>query len=446
VDDEPTAATTVLLGLPGFRLLAVSEHDGELELAVETTAGEAFCQACGVRARLHDRRPTWVRDLPAAGRPVTLVWVKRVWRCRETLCPKVTWTEVAEAVGARMSLTERARLEACRRVGQDADSVAEVARALGTGWGTIMAAVTEHGRRLLDEATDTDRMGRVRALGLDETAFLAANASHPTLFVTGFVDLDRGRLLDVVENRCGASVSGWLAAQHIGWRDGVETVALDPHAGYRSGLLAGFADRTERGLPAPVYVVDHFHAIQLANAAIDDIRRRVQQDTLGHRGRSGDPLYGIRRVLLRGAERLTTRAWDRLFAGLDAGDPHGEVGAAWIAKEDLRRVYAAGNEREARRRLTDLHARCIRSDVPELRRLARTIGRWQTEILAYFHTQHASNGPTEAVNLLVKRIKRVGFGFRNFTNYRLRLLLHCGIAWNTHVTAPIRGRLPRLAA
>jgi transposase len=291
-----------------------------------------------------------------------------------------------------------------------------------------------------------DRMDRVRALGLDETAFLAANTHHPTLFVTGFVDLDRGRLLDVVEDRCGASVSGWLSRQDTGWRDGVQTVALDPHAGYRSGLLTGFADRAARGLAGPVYVVDHFHAIGLANAAIDDIRRRVQHDTLGHRGRGGDPLYGIRRVLLRGAERLTTRAWDRLLVGLDAGDPHGEVGAAWIAKEDLRRVYAAPDQPDAHRRLTDLHTRCTRSDVPELRRLARTVGHWQAEILAYFRTQHASNGPTEAVNLLVKQVKRVGFGFRNFANYRLRLLLHCGIAWNTHITTPIRGRLPRLAA
>src|SRR6266508_4908204 len=61
----------------------------------------------------------------------------------------------------------------------------------------------------------------------------------------------------------------------------------------------------------------------------------------------------------------------------------------------------------ARRRLTALHARCTQSDVPELRRLGRTLGRWQTEILAYHRTGRASNGPTEAVNLLVKRIKRV---------------------------------------
>lgn len=81
--------------------------------------------------------------------------------------------------------------------------------------------------------------------------------------------------------------------------------------------------------------------------------------------------------------------------------------------------------------------------MPELHRLGRTIAAWQDQLLAYFTTAGASNGPTEAVNLLIKRIKRVGFGFRNFANYRLRLLLHCGITWQTHRTERIRGRSPR---
>jgi transposase len=61
--------------------------------------------------------------------------------------------------------------------------------------------------------------------------------------------------------------------------------------------------------------------------------------------------------------------------------------------------------------------------VPELHRLARTLDSWRDELLARFTAADVSNGPTEAVNLLIKKIKRVGHGFRNFTNYRLRLLL-----------------------
>lgn len=178
--------------------------------------------------------------------------------------------------------------------------------------------------------------------------------------------------------------------------------------------------------------------MRLAQTVIDDVRRRVQQETLGHRGRGGDPLYGIRRVLLRGAEAHTTRSYARLLAGLDACDPNREVAAAWIAAQELRHVYAAPDLARARARLHRFYWACADTDVPELHRLGRTIAAWQDQLLAYF-----SNGPTEAVNLLIKRVKRVGFGFRNFANYRLRLLLHCGTTWHTHTTTRIRGRSPR---
>ena len=88
-------------------------------------------------------------------------------------------------------------------------------------------------------------------------------------------------------------------------------------------------------------VLDHFHAVRLPNTAVDDVRRRVQQEVLGHRGRKGDPLYGIRRLLLVGAERLGERGRARIAAGLAARDRFDEVRAAWTAKELLRAVYAA---------------------------------------------------------------------------------------------------------
>ena len=76
---------------PGFVVLVVSEYAGELGQAVETTADLIGCPGCGAVAQLHDRRPIRVRDLPIGGRPVTLIWVKRVWRCRYQQCGVVTW-------------------------------------------------------------------------------------------------------------------------------------------------------------------------------------------------------------------------------------------------------------------------------------------------------------------------------------------------------------------
>ena len=193
-------------------------------------------------------------------------------------------------------------------------------------------------------------------------------------------------------------------------------------------------------------VVDHFHAIKLANTVVDQVRRRTQQATLGHRGRKPDPLYRIRKLLLTAAEQLTSRGRARLRAGLAAGDPGGEVVAAWQGKELLRAVYAASDLAHARAALERFYRWCDGVQVPELSRLARTVRAWEAEILAFHTTGGCSNGPTEAMNLLIKKVKRVGHGFRNFANYRLRLLLHCGVTWQTSQTARLRGRSPRLVA
>ena len=158
-------------------------------------------------------------------------------------------------------------------------------------------------------------------------------------------------------------------------------------------------------------------------------------------GRAGDPLYGIRRVLRRGHDHHSDISWTRLLHGLDLGDPGGEVAAAWIAAQDLRLLY---RHRDPQRAAAAFHRWlqfCADSNVPELHRLARTLDSWREELLARFHVGAVSNGPTEAVNLLIKKIKRVGHGFRNFTNYRLRLLLHCGTTWDAPGTTMLRGRL-----
>ena len=430
-----SASATRLLGLDGFEVLAAEVVGGEWQLIVQTTATVVGCVGCGVRAELHGRRTVRVRDLPVGGRPVVLCWHKRLWRCREPACKVRTWTERAAAIGPRAVLTQRARAEACRRVGKDAHAVAAVARDLGVGWATVMRAVRDHGSPLVDDAA---RLEGVAALGLDETTFLKATQVAPTRYVTGLVDLEGGRLLDVVADRTRAAVDDWLGARPVDWLAQVGTVALDPWRGYANALTARLGHAR--------VVVDHFHAVRLANTVVDQGRRRTQQATLGHRGRKRDPLYRIRKLLLTAAEQLTQRGRVRLRAGLAAGDPTGEVAAAWQGKELLRAVYAAVGTAAARAALDRFYRWCDGVQVAELSRLARTVRAWEVEILAFHATNGCSNGLTEAVNLLIKKVKRVGHGFRNFANYRLRLLLHCGVTWQTHRTARLRGRSPNVGA
>jgi transposase len=111
VGQHSSASASRLLGLDGFEVVSAELVGGEWQLEVQTTVTVVGCQGCGMRAELHGRRTVRVRDLPAGGRPVVLVWRKRSWRCREEACRVRTWTESAAAVRPRAVLTERARAE-----------------------------------------------------------------------------------------------------------------------------------------------------------------------------------------------------------------------------------------------------------------------------------------------------------------------------------------------
>ncbi len=429
---ERSGDATALLGMDGFVVLAMDQIDGEWWLLIESTASVVGCPDCGVRATGHGRSTVQLRDLPNGSGPVRLVWRKRRWRCLDSDCERRTFTEGSELVEG--SLTQRARTEICRAVGEGGHTVAEQARRFGIGWSTAMGAVRDHGRPLVE---DRQRLHRVHTLGVDEHKMLAAGPRHHTVFATQLVDLDRGRLLDVVPGRSAKSVSAWLDERTRYWRDHINVVAIDPHRGYHNAL-------TSR-LPRATVTIDHFHSIKLANAVVDDVRRRVQRETLGHRGRKDDPLYGARRLMTRGWERLPDHQVARLMEALRQGDIFDEVGAAIVAKELLREFYASRSPAGARRRLARFHAHAKTARVKEISRLARTIRRWEPEIVTFFET-HASNAGSEAMNLITEKLRRNAHGFRNFDNYRLRLLLHSGVKWNTPPTARIRGRHPRLVA
>jgi transposase len=235
--EDATASMTAalvagLLGLDGFTVLTTAEIDGELELLIETTADLVGCPGCGVVARAKDRRPCWIRDLPLAGRPVVLCWWKRVWCCPHERCETKTWTERHDAIAARAVLTERARRWAFEQVGARDAAVARVAGQLGVAWWTVMEQVLARGTSLVaDPARLAPDPDPVSAVGVDETSFLRASGSHPTVFATGIADLTPGRparLLDVVEGRSGTVLGAWLGAQPAPWRAGIATASLDP--------------------------------------------------------------------------------------------------------------------------------------------------------------------------------------------------------------------------
>jgi len=188
-----------------------------------------------------------------------------------------------------------------RQVGENARPVSQLADELGVCWWTIMNAVTEHRAPLVD---DPDRIGPVRQLGVDETSFLAASRHHATVYATGLIDLERHVVIDMVQGSSAADLRRWTADPR--WLGGITVVATDLAESFRAGL-APHLDHARR-------VADPFHVVRVANRCVDQVRRRVQNETLGHRGRKLDPLYRIRKLLLSGSERLDGRGSDRMPA------------------------------------------------------------------------------------------------------------------------------------
>jgi len=429
------ARVDALFNLPGIHVTDVAwrvggeSEDGrdQLVLAVESGPRPMGCPGCGVVAASHGRRVRRLHDIPAFGAPVELVWRVRRWRCGESACPVGVFTEEVELAVARAKLTTRAAWWAISCLRCDTTSVAALARRLGVDWHTVWDAIEPLLAELVD---DPARLEGVAVLGVDEHIWHhAPRPGKGPKELTGMVDLTRrpdakgkvrtqARLLDLVPGRSGPAYAGWLNSRGAGFTDGVRVATLDPFRGY------GNAIRDE--LEDAVAVLDAFHVVKLGLQAMEETRRRVQQQQLGHRGRKNDPLYRIRNPLRAGAEKLTERQLERIDAGLEAGDPTWEVTIAWSAYQRLRSAFAAKDLRAglkiARQVLESFHT----CPVPEIARLGRTLRSWSEQFLAYFTTGRANNGGTEAVNGIIELHRRIARGFRNPANYRLRMILAAG--------------------
>jgi transposase len=414
----------VLVGLEDVDVLGVTDptEDGSLLVVeVASRADQGWCRECGVKARVKDTTAVVLIDMTCFGRPTRLVWHKQRWCCAQPECPAGSWTVCDPKIALpRARMTDRAARWVTRQVGGGDRSISDIADELGCDWHTIMDTVRRYGEALLE--ADTSRCDGVDALGLDETLFVRRGEKHTKSWATSVVDVGGdgrdARLVEVIEGRTAKKVSAWLDKQDQTWRDRIRWGTLDMSGPYRKVFNDSLSKATQ--------VADPFHVVKHANSKVDACRRRVQNDTLGHRGRKDDPLYRSRRLLTKAHERLDDKGEEKLLGFLEAGDPKGEVRMTWHAKETLRGFYQIADPDEATDYLDALIADAADESMPEeVRSLAGTLKRWRSQILAW-HTAKVTNGPAESMNNLIKKVKRVGHGFRNFANYRIRVLLYAG--------------------
>lgn len=180
-------------------------------------------------------------------------------------------------------------------------------------------------------------------------------------------------------------------------------------------------------------MVDLFHVVQLAVKMTGDVRRRAVREKYGRRGRSGDGEYGVKGLLVRNLEHLRPAQFATVMSTLSA-DRHGqEIAAAWIGKEKLpdalnlraRVTRSTPCERDVRGRLACFYDWCAQNDdIPELLTLARTVSRWENEIVAAVLTG-VTNARSESLNRIAKLEARMAYSFRNPANQRRRVRIAC---------------------
>ncbi len=384
--------TSILFGLPGVGVQRAERATGtdgravRLVHVVTTASSAAGCPQCGVvSTSVKQWRTTRPRDLPYGEEPLAVRWRKRQYRCQEAACPRTAFTESIAEIPPRARLTGRL----CRQLASQVASgrsVAAVAAQYRVSWPVTHSSYAAHADAVLAEPEPPV------VLGIDETRrgtpkwvqdLVTGRWARTERFETNFTDLSgQGRLPGQVAGRTGKAVSGWLDDRGQAWKDQVAFVAIDPCAVYRSAV--------QRALPGAVIVVDHFHLVRLANQAVTRVRQRVTRQVLGRRGMSRDPAWANRRRLLRGRERLSDQAYERMWAEILAQEATGELLTTWIAKEELRYLLALARTRPPRseisNRLFAFYDWCARADVPEVATLARTIEAWWPQILAFTGT------------------------------------------------------------
>jgi transposase len=253
-------------------------------LACRVVEQDQWCRRCGCEGVVRDTVVRRLAHEPLGWRPTVLEVTIRRYRC--TGCGHVWRQDTTRAAEPRARLSLRALRWALEGLVVQHLTVARIAESLNVSWNTANDAVLAEGKRVL--ISNPHRFEGVSVIGVDEHAWRHTRKGDK--YVTVIIDLTPvrdgtgpARLLDMVEGRSKKVFATWLDQRPQAWRDRIQIVAMDGFTGFKTAAA--------EKLPDAVEVMDPFHVVQLAGDALDRCRQRVQHETLGHRGRSGDPRF-----------------------------------------------------------------------------------------------------------------------------------------------------------
>lgn len=351
------------------------------------------CPKCATKSfSVHDRRWVKIQDQPIRGSGIRLEVLKRRFRCPG--CKKV-FTEPLNGVRRGFKTTQRYR----RGVKWAAENFADLKR-VQRAYGCSAWLVNKIFYEQLDikwHERMNDPWGTT--IGIDEHSWRKCRKEKVTEFASLIVDYDRDRIGEVVNGKTVHALKDQL--DYIPGRERVQRAVID--------MCDPFKKFVKEFFPNAIVVADKFHVLRLLNPAINKARTEIIGD------KRKNP---VRRLLLRNRNRLKYYERNALDLWLSAYPNLKEL--YWF-KEALHKLYRTKGIRKAEKAFTRLTDQMALSKLDSVKKLRKTLMKWRKEILNYFLTQ-LTNGKTEGYNRLAKLYQYRAFGYKNFFNYRLRLL------------------------
>lgn len=414
-DTGAVDAASILLNLDDYTVLKSERHGATRSVLVEPINREAACPGCGVFSRRIQARPVHrVKDIDTGGKDLDLWVKKRRLVCLEESCKKKTFVQVTEQIPLRSRLTTRLVGKIVEDCVNEIRTITGIAKANQVAWPTVLrkAFATEHILLDVDQCL-------VRRLGIDEHRFrriryvLGPTGKNIRLepWSIVFTDLETGRILDVIDGRRGAAVTTWMAQRPEAWKRNIDYVSIDMSAEFRKAI--------HESLPEAKISVDCFHIVQRAHQMITAVRQRRAHDLHGRRGRNTDPAYKYRKLLTCNLENLSVKQTGRLKEILESDT---ELAVVYAIKEHVRDLLKTNTPESFAAGWEKLSTSVKASGMDEAKSLLRTFTSWKKELETYCLTR-LTNARSEAANLTAKNFKRMGRGYINHENYRLRILL-----------------------
>jgi transposase len=281
-------------------------------------------------------------------------------------------------------------------------TVTEVARVTQTSWRLVRDTEVRYILGLLRKR----KLGGISDLGIDE---VSEKKGHR--YLTLVTDINKRRVIWVGRGRDRAVLKRffrWFGKKRT---RKIKRVVIDMHDPYELEV--------RNWCPRAALIYDHFHVIKPLSLAIDNIRRRLQNE-LPPQGRQY--LKNSRYLLLRPRETLSGKQSVRLRELLAVNET---LNMAYILKEDLRGVFRLSDPKKARAELKDWKRRVRESRIPELLDYVKLLDRRRFGVMNFFR-HRKTNGLSEGLNNVVKTLKKDAYGFHDWKYFRLKILRKCG--------------------